>query len=305
LHFPLAAQALGALQRNLAGRFNAMSLDQAFLVRAVAMLPNLALTPEGFADLYRNCSVVLDDGTVGHVRVHKYRLNRAATGRIDTGHRIRDAAADAERELVGPLIRRWCGRNGSTGLSVRSILWTERKLNQVFMGKGSPRDIGFVLKVLKEVGRIDHLYPNHRELAAYQEYCDNYIGVDCSGLVNNYFIATGHFADTNGNCQTLIRNYGRLNRRLDFLPSRPQKFILVWQDMSHIAIIDRWERQSDRLQVVESSASMGGVSSTVYELDLDTPDITRPAARRYWRARRTARNNSVQKVFMVSPMPAA
>lgn len=281
-----------------------MTIEQAFAQRDVTF-PDTGLTPSGFAALYGACPVVLEDGQVGHVRVHKYRINRAAPGSIDTSHRIRDSEADAERNVVGPLIRRWCRANGDLGRRVQTLLYQGRKLNQVFFGKGAPRDIGFVLAVLREVGRIGALYPNHRELAALQAYCDSFIGVDCSGLVNNYFITKGHFSDTNANCQTTIRTYGRLDRRLDFLPGRPREFILVWKSMGHIAIIDRWERAEDKLRVIESSASLGGVRDTVYDIDPDMPDLSKAPSQRYWQVFRTAQNNSRQKVYMVSPMPAA
>ncbi len=110
-----------------------------------------------------------------------------------------------------------------------------------------------------------------------QSYCDTYLGLDCSGFVNNYFLHAHNLQERN------INSYyqcGRTNLRENFSEFR-NKDVLIWCDNQghlngsrgrHIAVIDRVREMSMtgndlEASVVESTGSLGLVESiyTFYE----------------------------------------
>lgn len=65
------------------------------------------------------------------------------------------------------------------------------------MGKGSPRDYELALEWAAASGKV----PNPTQ-AAIQAFCDERLGIDCSGFVTNYLVACGK----KPNSPSIVRN---------------------------------------------------------------------------------------------------
>lgn len=240
-----------------------------------------------------------------HVSVHKYRLNTngdTARHRRDVvrGKRISDDVADRELGVAGRMVRSWCDQNGDLGARVRRILISEARLTNAFMGKASPRDISLCLAVLNATGHLSQKYPQKGEWEALQQYCDEHIGMDCSGLVNSFFIGRGHLSDLWTSRNIIISRWGGdRQRRLEApLPYYPRGLVMVWDDYSHIALIDGWKIRGQELWVCESGASLGGITMSGYQI-VDWP---RRQNSYKWHFRRLLKPDHLQRVWIVRPL---
>jgi len=115
-----------------------------------------------------------------------------------------------------------------------------------------------------------------------QNYCDAYLGVDCSGFVNNYFLIEYALAETN------INGYyhrGSARRRTNFADFRARD-VLIWCDARgnintrgrHIAVIDSVQANAGnelRASVVESTGTLGLVDSTYTFIETSRSGIYR------------------------------
>ena len=228
------------------------------------------MTPLEFADQYYTVCVSYQETQprVQHMhflRVDKYRINRVTSSNYsDVGEkdrlvrRVRRAMRQAQRD----------GTPGPQQSDITSIA-------RAFFAKGSPADYETTLRCAMQYGGIlpDDL----------QTYADRRLGIDCSGFVNQYWIAIG---DVNGygNCKT-IRHYGHRSRRRSMIqppagaPRDPRAILpldmLIWPNFGHIAIIDHiiTTNAGTHAIVVESTASSrigpGLVHSTYDVLSVD------------------------------------
>ncbi|MBE0545298.1 MAG: hypothetical protein IH623_28500 [Verrucomicrobia bacterium] len=132
-----------------------------------------------------------------------------------------------------------------------------QRIARTFFAKGSPEDCA---TTFRHALRYERITPE-----GIQQYCDTVakIGLDCSGLVNNYFLAIGRISRS----QT-ISTYGagRLRSSFDEIQDLD---VLVWEGGDgaageHIAVIDHKIAGTDRMVVVESSGSKEGLVHNEY-----------------------------------------
>ena len=275
------------------------------------VVPNRNLTPAEAKEKYENCPVVLSDSTITRVRIHKYRIDRADPDFADPNKRILDQDADAELRHARGHLRRWCQQDGEVSQELRNRIRQivrEGRLTNTFSGKGSPKDMSLFLTTLSISGRIRDALPASAakpERLRIEDYADRFVGVDCSGFVNNFFIASAHYSDNLRNRNMPIRRYGQQINRFHFLPDRPQSFMLVWESMRHIAAIQDWGPGSwisgSTLRVIESAASFGGLRNSLYDI-VRPPELTE--ANPVWQVRRREQpGGGTHRVFMVAPLP--
>ncbi|GEM_PF-2071740 len=280
--------------------------------------PRRNSTPLKFAAWYKNLSVLVDERRTTKVRVQKYRMNTSDPNSLDEAGRIRDTDADNEYRLTRDSLRSYTerlrtsdNREDSANLErLKTLSFVTAngtpgaRFKRVYLGKGNPWDISFVLGLLKLTGRLTALLPSLAVGDALQAYCDRYIGVDCSGFVNSYFTVKGRRDDVLNDRPT-ISMYAARHRRLAVMPGAPGDHVLCWVrgesrtsvapgrriGFSHIMLIDEWvvppssvsNAVGARFRNTQSSASLGGITTGVYEI------LGSPAAhfiRPLWRIQR-------------------
>lgn len=129
------------------------------------------------------------------------------------------------------------------------------------MGKGRPGDYALALQWAVDSGKIKH--PN---AASIQSFCDNRLGIDCSGFVTNYLARNGKKPNTDkalrGNNAASYYSPGKaINNLMDV----KQGDLLVWMTGNavktgpgHIAVVDSFSPQTwTTMQVVEATAAKG------------------------------------------------
>ncbi len=289
--------------------------------------------PQAFANQHRKLDV-LGSGASGSiaVRVFKYHMNTDdPRGGVDPAGRISNTGSmDEFRDARGPIeswVRTASADEGAAGTRARTRLAALQmisasgaapvRLRRVFLGKGSPRDIALALSLLAHSGLVARHHPGSAEKVALQQYADRYMGVDCSGFVNNYFTAIGRRAhdlvDRPG-----ISTYARPGRRLRTIPGSPRNHVFCWlkgesrtsarphhlAEFSHIVLVDDWVSPPGAngdpvhavLRVSQSGSSLGGICTGLYEI-LRAPAAT--DARCTWRIRRLAHGGD----FNLNPTP--
>lgn len=184
---------------------------------------------------YRNLSVMLSDfKTVYGIDVHEYR-------NADLGG---DFSVEDGKEAYKKL-QEQIGKSGQPAGYKRYLInypvisrkeydktpyvpvWQEYAvtfpdLYEVYLGKGSLSQIKQALRLAVAFGLVKD---NKTDL---QKYCDQYIGLDCSGFAKNYF---------NGNFKT-IEGFAAQNKLNDLQNVRTGTAI-VWKNFKHIALVDK------------------------------------------------------------------
>lgn len=276
-----------------------------------------------YANWFAGIEVQTGSGSSAMVRARKYRVNRADSG---NDGRIADADADNERRRASQSIQRYVlglRQDGEQNLlravdgliSSGFVSQSGRagpRVTRVFSGKSNPADIAATLSLLCHAGRMADFRPSAGEHAALQAYCDAFIGVDCSGLVNGFFVTTQQFAEPN--LDTLntgwnIANYARQGRVLATAPASITNHVLCWTRgntftqyspnapiaFSHIALIECWVAPPNpaigsavgaMFRCAQSSSSMGGVNTSVYQIEEAPPLDHRGRNPALWRIRR-------------------
>ena len=203
------------------------------------------LTPLQFEARYHDVRVSYIDADTGfahgvNIDVHRYCNNGLTNRRANMREKskLQRRLRQELRQAAGPLI------------SVE-----ERHRYQIaycFFGKASPEDFGVTLRHALRYGLAR---PN-----TLQHWCDETakIGLDCSGFVNQYFMATGRVPGPRGWHISRYERRGTPRRNAADIEALD---VLVWQgtSMAHIAVVDHVVPGTDPLQmvVVESSGSTG------------------------------------------------
>lgn len=133
---------------------------------------------------YRNLRVRLHDGGSTRVCIERYRNLNIASG----VHSANPGFTEG-RGQVFPVLRRRCPLIRGTDLrraeyadssgQPASEEFDLSKLARVFAGWGDPLEIAQVLRLAYWCGAVT--------LSSMQFFCDQYIGLDCSGFAGNYF----------------------------------------------------------------------------------------------------------------------
>lgn len=212
----------------------------------------LPIGPPGplvFEREYHNIAV--DAGARGrfHVDVHKYRNNEMNDNpRYETRtaeqecyfpllRKIRQAAAGDENAEADPkspiaVIRRTPDEMPQQYYSMADQyeFISKQSLYDVCTGKGSPLEIAQALRLLIRFGMVA------ADTKSLQDYCDKYLGIDCSEFVCNYAnLNLGKKYDKAKTGATWFRDpdSARRSRLLDIQPLD----VLAWSGTNHVAII--------------------------------------------------------------------
>jgi hypothetical protein len=198
-------------------------------------------TPFDLYSAYRNINVRL----LGHqfilsIDVHEYR-NNEEKGSIGTKDGL------AEYHALYKKIGKYGHRMGSNLYEIYYPVMTnaERKKTpqtpindymtinagwpfyNVFVGKGSPREIADAIKVAVAFG---HAEPT---LHSIQAYCDKNIGIDCSGFASNFFGFTPEEAVSIG-----AKSMAPMSKRVRRLEDVRCGTAIVFTNGKHVALVD-------------------------------------------------------------------
>ena len=134
------------------------------------------------------------------------------------------------------------------------------KIKSAAMGKGSPDDYQLALEWAVRSGKV-----RNPSAATIQGFCDERLGIDCSGFATNYLIANGRRSDTphikrNSNAASYFSKSRAINDPWQIRSGD----LLVWmtgnrvkRGPGHIAVIE-----SHRAQSMGGSGNMRVVEST-------------------------------------------
>lgn len=139
----------------------------------------------------------------------------------------------------------------------------KERIRTAAMGKGAPRDYELALEWAVRSGKIQN--PTQ---AALQTFCDEHLGIDCSGFVTNYLVACGkrtYSSDTVRN--TGAASYFRPAAAVNDPTQVRQGDLLVWMDGNavktnpgHVAVVESYVAQSrpgGNMRVVEATGASG------------------------------------------------
>ncbi len=139
----------------------------------------------------------------------------------------------------------------------------KERIRTAAMGKGAPEDYQLALEWAVRSGKIPTV-----NQATLQAYCDDHLGIDCSGFVTNYLVASGKRTYSSN----LLRN---TNAASYFTAGNPindptqvrQGDLLVWMNGNtvktnpgHIAVVESYVAQSragGNMRVVEATGASG------------------------------------------------
>ncbi|MEW4488329.1 hypothetical protein AB1L42_09630 [Thalassoglobus sp. JC818] len=207
------------------------------------------VTPVEFMKQYRNLSVpyVQDTGTTCRDAKAKIEIRKYFMMDWDEGTEER---TDYNHVTSGGRRDTWFQDN-------------KQKIRNAAMGKGSPDDYQLALEWAIRSSKI-----RNPTQATIQTYCDQRLGIDCSGFVTNYLIANGKKPDS----PTVKRNtgaasyYSTAKAVNDPNAIRPGH-LLVWmsgnsvkRSPGHVAVIQSYRNQcvvGGNMSVVESTGAGG------------------------------------------------
>lgn len=137
----------------------------------------------------------------------------------------------------------------------------KERIRTAAMGKGAPQDYALALEWAVRSGKVPTVTQ-----ATLQTYCDEHLGIDCSGFVTNYLAACGKRAYSS----TLMRNtsaasYFNAGAAVNDASQVRQGDLLVWMDGNavkrnpgHIAVVESYVAQSmtgGNMRVVEATGA--------------------------------------------------
>lgn len=151
------------------------------------------------------------------------------------------------------------------GGSKSNDFWQANKerIRTAAMGKGSPRDYELALEWAVRSGKIAN--PNQ---ATIQTYCDEHLGIDCSGYATNYLIANGLKTDSDTTRRnTNAASYYNAAKAVNDSTAVRQGDLLVWMrgnavktGPGHIAVVESYVAQcrpGGNMRVCEATGASG------------------------------------------------
>ena len=137
------------------------------------------------------------------------------------------------------------------------------RIRTAAMGKGAPRDYELALEWAVRSGKV----PNVTR-ATLQTFCDEHLGIDCSGFVTNYLVACGKQVYSSHTMRnTSAASYYSTARAVNDPAQIRAGDLLVWMNGNvvkskpgHVAVIERYVSQSavgGNMSVVEATGSDG------------------------------------------------
>lgn len=149
----------------------------------------------------------------------------------------------------------------------RHDIWfqtNKERIRNAAMGKGAPHDYELALEWAVRSGKIRN--PTQANI---QTYCDEHLGIDCSGFVTNYLIANGLKPDTNETRRnTGAASYYYPDRAVNDPNTVRQGDLLVWMTTDntvlrgpgHVAVVESCIAQcvvGGNMRVVEATGAAG------------------------------------------------
>lgn len=139
----------------------------------------------------------------------------------------------------------------------------KERIRTAAMGKGAPGDYEAALEWAVLSGKI----PNPTQ-ATIQTYCDEHLGIDCSGFATNYLIANAKKPDTHETKRnTGAASYFSAAKAVNDPSAVRQGDLLVWMtgnhvktDPGHVAVVESYVAQSrpgGNMGVVEATGAAG------------------------------------------------
>lgn len=139
----------------------------------------------------------------------------------------------------------------------------KEKIKTAAMGKGTPEDYQLALEWAVRAGKIRDASP-----ASIQGFCDERLGIDCSGFATSYLIANGKKTNSSQvKRNTNAAAYFSAARAVNDPNLIRQGDLLVWMSGNsvkrgpgHIAVVDSYRPQSvtgGNMKVVEATGSSG------------------------------------------------
>lgn len=198
-------------------------------------------TPFALYSAYRNINVCL----LGHqiilaIDIHEYRNNElggdsSTAAGLTEYFKLKDKIkAYGNRlgkdlyEIYYPLVKtKDRQKNPQTAITDYMLIDVWFPLYNVFVGKGSPKEIADALKLAAAFG---HVEPT---LHSMQQYCDKNIGIDCSGFASNYFGLTP--AEI---CNTGASKMAPMAKRVRRLEDVRIGTAIVFTNGQHVALVD-------------------------------------------------------------------
>jgi len=141
------------------------------------------MTPSQYARSYHQLSTLLDNKQIVTVRIDKYLQNNGSKRNKD-GLAAKDAIING---MVAETKTSWAAHT----FNINGRLIGKVDVACVFMGKGSPSEIATAIWLASRYGLIS-IDPKRKNPSAVPtrtltEFCDDCVGLDCNGLVNNFF----------------------------------------------------------------------------------------------------------------------
>jgi hypothetical protein len=146
----------------------------------------------------------------------------------------------------------------------RTDVWfnaNKERIRNAAMGKGAPKDYELALEWAVRSQKI-----NNVTQATLQTYCDEHLGIDCSGFVTNYLIACGKKAYSNATVRnTGAASYYNAGLAVNDPTTIRQGDLLVWMQGNavkrapgHVAVVESYLPQSmvgGNMRVVEATGA--------------------------------------------------
>ena len=208
-------------------------------------------TPVEFMKLYRNLgvNVAIEDPVTKVCRNGKHTVQLRKYFLMDW-----DPSA-AERQDFNTVTRN-SGRDAWFTTNKERILTAA-------MGKGAPQDYALALEWAVRSGKVPTVTPQ-----TLQTYCDDHLGIDCSGFVTNYLVACGKKVYSSHTMRnTSAASYFNAANAVNDPFQIRQGDLLVWMtgnavksNPGHIAVVESYSAQSavgGNMRVVEATGASG------------------------------------------------
>ncbi len=214
----------------------------------------MSLSPVAFIQKYFHLPVttdLLDNGNLEfmawnfYAKIWHYQIN--GSGRAAT------ALHDAEAPLVTHMRKDAKANKGI--VTVERQTYLPNPLNMLiwrcFVGKGSPEEIALTLRLAIRYGITS--------VGGARDFCDKYLGMDCSGFVSNYANSEMGMKFVTEN--TPASSFAPVGKRRASLDDVRPLDVLVWTDTNHVAIIDSLDQ--DRINFDRRKSDSANLASLV------------------------------------------
>ncbi|MBI4907460.1 MAG: CHAP domain-containing protein [Acidobacteria bacterium] len=208
-------------------------------------------TPVEFMRLYRGLkvNVVIDDPVAQECRLGTLTVQLRKYFMMDWSDGTEERR-DYDKVTRGSKSDEWFQAN-------------KERIRTAAMGKGAPQDYELALEWGVRSGKIPTV--NQGTL---QTYCDDHLGIDCSGFVTNYLVAAGKKTYSSNTLRnTSAASYFKPSTAINDSTQVRQGDLLVWMsgnsvksNPGHVAVVESYVAQSrpgGNMCVVEATGASG------------------------------------------------